>query len=181
MLTGLLRPDAGIAMILGVDVWRDLDAAKGLIGVMPQSEEIFDRLTGMQLLMYAGMLRGMPRAEVSQQANDLLGAFDLSEAANTAVTDYSSGMTKKICLATAMIDSPRVLVLDEPFESVDPVSSANLRDILIEYVQTGGTVIVSSHVMAMVQKMCSHVAVIDAGRRRSVAWCSVTGGSGWRR
>ena len=164
MLTGLLRPDAGIAMILGVDVWRDLDAAKGLIGVMPQSEEIFDRLTGMQLLMYAGMLRGMPRAEVSQRANDLLGAFDLSEAANTAVTDYSSGMTKKICLATAMIDSPRVLVLDEPFESVDPVSSANLRDILIEYVQTGGTVIVSSHVMAMVQKMCSHVAVIDYGQ-----------------
>lgn len=90
-------------------------------------------------------------------------------------------MTKKICLATDMIDSPRVLVLDEPFESVDPVSSANLRDILIEYVQTGGTVIVSSHVMAMVQKMCSHVAVIDAGRRRSVVWCSVTGGSGWRR
>ncbi len=164
MLTGLLKPDAGMAMILGVDVWNHIDQAKRIIGVMPQSDQIFDRLTGLQLLMYAGMLRGMPRIEVTRRANDLLGAFDLLGAANKAVADYSSGMTKKICLATAMIHSPRLLVLDEPFESVDPVSSANLRDILIEYVQTGGTVIVSSHVMAMVQKMCTHVAVIDHGQ-----------------
>lgn len=69
------------------------------------------------------------------------------------VTDYSAGMTKKICLASAMIHSPRILVLDEPFESVDPVSSANLKDILIEYAKTGGTVIISSHVMAL-SKRC---------------------------
>lgn len=79
------------------------------------------------------------------------------------VTDYSAGMTKKICLASAMIHSPRILVLDEPFESVDPVSSANLKDILIEYAKTGGTVIISSHVMALVEKMCTHVAVINDG------------------
>ena len=164
MVTGMLVPDAGGATILGRDVWSDVNAAKRMIGVMPQPEQIFDRLTGMQLLVYAGMLRGMDRAETTRRAKDLLAAFDLAEAANTMVADYSAGMTKKICLASAMIHSPRILVLDEPFESVDPVSSANLKDILVEYARTGGTVIISSHVMALVERMCTHVAVINAGR-----------------
>nr|WP_240685323.1 ABC transporter ATP-binding protein [Bifidobacterium pullorum] len=164
MVTGLLVPDAGTAMILGHDVWGDVNRAKRSIGVMPQSDQIFDRLTGLQLLVYSGMLRGMGRAETVRRAHDLLGAFDLEQAANKMVVDYSAGMTKKICLAAAMIHSPRVLVLDEPFESVDPVSSANLKDILIGYARTGGTVIISSHVMALVEKMCTHVAVINQGQ-----------------
>lgn len=163
MVTGLLVPDAGTAVILGHDVWSDVSTAKRMIGVMPQPDQIFDRLTGLQLLVYSGMLRGMGREETTRRAKDLLNAFDLAQAANTMVTDYSAGMTKKICLASAMIHSPRILVLDEPFESVDPVSSANLKDILIEYAQTGGTVIISSHVMALVEKMCTHVAVINNG------------------
>ena len=150
MLTGLLMPDAGSASIFGNDVWSDVNRAKRAIGLMPQADEIFKTITGLQLLTYAGMLREMSRAEAVRRANDLLSAFDLTEAANTMVSDYSTGMTKKICLATAMIHSPRVLVLDEPFEAVDPVSSANLKDILAEYVSTGGTVIISSHVMESV-------------------------------
>lgn len=167
MVTGLLRPDAGTAMILGHDVWSDVNRAKRAIGVMPQGDQIFDRLTGLQLLVYAGMLRGMRRDETVRRANDLLAAFDLSGAAGTMVSDYSAGMTKKICLASAMIHSPRILVLDEPFEAVDPVSSANLRDILVEYVATGGTVIISSHVMALVEKMCTHVAIVNGGQVRA--------------
>ena len=163
MLTGLLMPDAGSASIFGNDVWSDVNSAKRAIGLMPQADEIFKTITGLQLLTYAGMLRDMSRAESVKRANDLLSAFDLTEAANTMVSDYSTGMTKKICLATAMIHSPRVLVLDEPFEAVDPVSSANLKDILAEYVSTGGTVIISSHVMELVEKMCSHVAIINEG------------------
>ncbi len=163
MLTGLLMPDAGSASIFGNDVWSDVNSAKRAIGLMPQADEIFKTITGLQLLTYAGMLREMSRAESVKRANDLLSAFDLTEAANTMVSDYSTGMTKKICLATAMIHSPRVLVLDEPFEAVDPVSSANLKDILAEYVSTGGTVIISSHVMELVEKMCSHVAIINEG------------------
>ncbi|CQB85686.1 ABC transporter ATP-binding protein [Gardnerella vaginalis] len=163
MLTGLLMPDAGSASIFGNDVWSDVNSAKRAIGLMPQADEIFRTITGLQLLTYAGMLRDMSRAESVKRANDLLSAFDLTEAANTMVSDYSTGMTKKICLATAMIHSPRVLVLDEPFEAVDPVSSANLKDILAEYVSTGGTVIISSHVMELVEKMCSHVAIINEG------------------
>ncbi|WP_064340205.1 ABC transporter ATP-binding protein [Gardnerella sp. 30-4] len=163
MLTGLLMPDAGSASIFGNDVWSDVNSAKRAIGLMPQADEIFKTITGLQLLTYAGMLRDMSRAESVKRANDLLSAFDLTEAANTMVSDYSTGMTKKICLATAMIHSPRVLVLDEPFEAVDPVSSANLKDILAEYVSTGGTGIISSHVMELVEKMCSHVAIINEG------------------
>ncbi|RIY24901.1 ABC transporter, partial [Bifidobacteriaceae bacterium NR021] len=163
MLTGLLMPDSGSASIFGNDVWSDVNSAKRAIGLMPQADEIFKTITGLQLLTYAGMLREMSRAESVKRANDLLSAFDLTEAANTMVSDYSTGMTKKICLATAMIHSPRVLVLDEPFEAVDPVSSANLKDILAEYVSTGGTVIISSHVMELVEKMCSHVAIVNEG------------------
>lgn len=114
MLTGLLVPDGGVAMILGHNVWQDVNAAKRLIGLMPQPEQIFPTLTGMQLVVYAGMLRGMPRAEAAARAKDLIAAFDLTAAANIMVRDYSAGMTKKICLATAMIHSPRILVLDEP-------------------------------------------------------------------
>lgn len=164
MVTGLLVPDAGTAMILGADVWSDVNRAKREIGVMPQAGQIFDRLTGRQLLVYSGMLRGMGRAETLRRADDLLRAFDLTGAADKMVVDYSAGMTKKICLASAMIHSPRILVLDEPFESVDPVSSANLKDILAEYAATGGTVIISSHVMSLVERMCTHVAVINAGQ-----------------
>ena len=167
MVTGMLVPDAGLALILGNNVWSDVNKAKRSIGVMPQPDQIFDRLTGLQLLVYSGMLRGMNRNEVTRRANDLLFAFDLEGAANTMVTDYSAGMTKKICLACAMIHSPRILVLDEPFESVDPVSSANLKDILVEYARTGGTVIISSHVMALVERMCTHVAVINDGQVRA--------------
>lgn len=164
MLTGLLVPDGGVAMILGHNVWQDVNAAKRLIGLMPQPEQIFPTLTGMQLVVYAGMLRGMPRAEAAARAKDLIAAFDLTAAANIMVRDYSAGMTKKVCLATAMIHSPRILVLDEPFESVDPVSSANIKDILVDYVHTGGTVVISSHVMALVERMCTHVAVVNQGQ-----------------
>ena len=84
--------------------------------------------------------------------------------ADTLVADYSAGMTKKIALACALVHGPRLLVLDEPFEAVDPVSAASIRGILAEYVATGGTVIVSSHVMDLVERMCDHVAVLATGR-----------------
>ena len=127
----------------------------------------FDRLVGRQLVTYSGLLRGMDRETVAQRTEDLLRSMDLVEAAGTAVQDYSAGMTKKIALAAAMIHAPDLLVLDEPFEAVDPVSAANIRDILNDYVGRGGTVIVSSHVMDLVQRMCTHVAVIADGTLRA--------------
>ncbi|WP_346925470.1 ABC transporter ATP-binding protein [uncultured Arthrobacter sp.] len=164
MATGLLRPEFGTVFVHGVDVWRQPLEAKRLMGILPDGVRLFDRLTGEQLVSYAGLLRGMDRDVVAGRVKELLAALDLSSDAGTLVVDYSAGMTKKIALASALIHAPRLLVLDEPFESVDPVSAANIRDILDRYVASGGTVIVSSHVMDLVQRMCDHVAVIAAGR-----------------
>ncbi|MFZ3453037.1 ABC transporter ATP-binding protein [Arthrobacter sp. 7Tela_A1] len=163
MATGLMRPDYGQVWVHGVDVWEKPLEAKRLMGVLPDGVRLFDRLTGEQLVTYAGLLRGMDRDTVAERTADLLRALDLSADAGTLVVDYSAGMTKKIALASALIHAPRLLVLDEPFEAVDPVSAANIRDILADYVSSGGTVIVSSHVMDLVQRMCDHVAVVAAG------------------
>ena len=163
MATGLLRPEHGQVWVHGTDVWAEPLKAKRLMGVLPDGVRLFDRLTGEQLVTYAGLLRGMDRETVAERVHDLLEAMDLTNDAGTLVVDYSAGMTKKIALASALIHAPRLLVLDEPFEAVDPVSAANIRDILAGYVANGGTVIVSSHVMDLVQRMCDHVAVVAGG------------------
>jgi len=164
MATGLLRPDAGTIEVLGHDVWSDPTRAKALVGVLSDGIKLFDRLTGEQLVTYHGLLNGMDRETTAQRVGDLLDLLDLREAGRTLVVDYSAGMTKKVALACALVHAPRLLVLDEPFESVDPISAANIRDILHGYVDGGGTVIVSSHSMDLVQRMCDHVAVVANGR-----------------
>jgi ABC-2 type transport system ATP-binding protein len=164
MVTGLLRPDGGRVLVHGIDVWAEPDRAKRAIGVLPDALRLFDRLSGAQLLHYSGVLRGLDAATVRQRTADLVAAFGLEDATGRLVADYSAGMTKKIALAAAMIHSPRLLVLDEPFESVDPVSAANIVEILQRYVAAGGTVVLSSHGMDLIQRVCDHVAVIVGGK-----------------
>jgi ABC-2 type transport system ATP-binding protein len=135
-----------------------------VIGNLSDGIRLFDRLTGEQLITYTAMMFDLPRTEIGQRVSDLLDLMDLRPAAGTIVADYSAGMTKKIALACALVHAPRLLVLDEPFESVDPVSAANIEDVLRDYAASGGSVIVSSHSMDLVQRMCDHVAVIAAGR-----------------
>ncbi|WP_411910711.1 ABC transporter ATP-binding protein [Actinotalea sp. M2MS4P-6] len=163
MATGLLVPDAGRVLVHGRDLWAD-PTVKGTVGVLPDGLRLFDRLTGAQLITYAGLLQGLDRPTVAARTADLLAAVDLVADRDTLVVDYSAGMTKKVALACALVHAPSLLVLDEPFEAVDPISAANIRDLLASYVGSGGTVIVSSHVMDLVQRMCSHVAVIAGGR-----------------
>jgi len=166
MAVGLLRPDAGQARILGYDVWADPSAAKARIGVLPDGARLFDRLTGTELLAYHGLLRGMDADVVDRRTAELLDVLALGADNRTLVVDYSAGMKKKIGLACAMLHAPRLLVLDEPFEAVDPVSAALIRDILQRYVAGGGTVVFSSHVMAVVERLCSHVAILADGTIR---------------
>ncbi len=163
IVAGLLRPDEGSVVICGIDQAKQPLAAKRVMGVLPDRLRTFDRLTGRQLLYYYGLLRGLAADVIEKRAADLARAFDLGDALSRVVSDYSAGMTKKIMLAGAMIHSPRVLVLDEPFESVDPVSSAVILDILRAYVSHGGTVILSSHGMDLVERVCSRVAIIVGG------------------
>ncbi|TDQ03318.1 MULTISPECIES: ABC transporter ATP-binding protein [unclassified Leifsonia] len=164
IITGLLRPDAGRVVVHGVDVWAEPVRAKHIIGVLPDKLRLFDRLTGAQFLRYAGTLRGLSAKTVRARTGDLAAAFGIEDALDRLVADYSAGMTKKIALAAAMIHSPRLLVLDEPFESVDPVSAANIIDILQRYTAAGGTVVVSSHGMDMIQRVCDSVAIIVRGQ-----------------
>jgi ABC-2 type transport system ATP-binding protein len=168
MTVGLLRPDAGSAWVLGHDVWADPVRAKQLLGVMPDGVRLFDRLSGPELLAYHGLLRGMDPAVVDPRARELLDVLALADAGQTLVVDYSAGMKKKIGLACALLHGPRLLVLDEPFEAVDPVSAARIRDILLRYVSGGGTVVFSSHVMEVVERLCSHVAILADGTIKRV-------------
>lgn len=164
MITGLLRPDAGTVLISDLDVWADPAAAKRIIGVLPDRLRLFDRLTGSQLLYYCGILRDLPADTVKERIGQLARAFNFEDALPRLVADYSAGMTKKIALAAALIHSPRVLVLDEPFESVDPVSANAIIEVLENYVEAGGTVVLSSHSMGLIERMCDSVAVIVEGK-----------------
>lgn len=164
MITGLLRPDAGQVWIDGTDVWAEPEVVKARIGVLPEDLRLFDRLRGRELLTYTGLLRRMDEATIEERAEQLLRVLDLGSAADELVIDYSHGMRKKIALAAALLHAPPVLFLDEPFEAVDPVSARAIRTVLQRFTENGGTVVLSSHVMALVEQLCDHVAIIHHGR-----------------
>src|SRR3954451_23768012 len=164
MMTALLRPDGGSVWIESHHVWSDPVAVKATIGVLPDEFRLFDRLTGAELLDYCGLLRGMAPATVAERTDELLDVLDLRTAADTLVVDYSTGMRKKVALAAALLHAPSVLFLDEPFEAVDPVSTRAIRAVLERFTDAGHTVVFSSHVMEVVERICDRVAIINHGR-----------------
>lgn len=164
MAVGLLRPDGGGARVFGADVWSDPLKAKSMIGVLPDGMAMPERLTGREMLSYLAKLRGLGEKQVDERVDDLLTGLGLAEAENTLIIEYSAGMRKKIGLAGALVHAPRLLVLDEPFEAVDPISASTIKGILRSFTEGGGSVIISSHVMALVEQICDHVGVIARGR-----------------
>ena len=164
MAVGLLRPDAGTARVFGVDVWSDPVDAKALLGVLPDGLALPERLTGREVLTFLGLLRGLDEASVERRAAELLHVLDLDDAESTLLVEYSTGMRKKIGLAAALIHAPRLLVLDEPFEAVDPIAAATIRVILGRFVASGGSVVFSSHVLPVVEQLSTDVAMIADGR-----------------
>ncbi|AZA14056.1 ABC transporter ATP-binding protein [Corynebacterium choanae] len=162
---GLLEPDSGRVFLHGHDVWNGGDiAAKQSYGLLADGLEVFDRLTGEEYLSYLGRLRGLDEATIAARSGSLLGALGLNDAASKMIVDYSAGMRKKILLAGAMLHRPQLLVLDEPLEAVDPVSADTIKKILHRFVAGGGTVVISSHVMELVETICDHVALIADGQ-----------------
>jgi ABC-2 type transport system ATP-binding protein len=164
MMTGLLRPDGGRVLINGLDVWADPRAAKAVIGVVPAEARLFERLSGAEMLEYAGRLRGLPAGEARSRAAQLLDVLDLTADARRLVADYSTGMRKKASLGCALIHNPSMLFLDEPLEGVDPVSADVIRRLLTRFAGSGSTVLFSSHVMELVEQVCDHVSIINHGR-----------------
>jgi ABC-2 type transport system ATP-binding protein len=163
MAVGLLPPDAGTSAVFGADVWTDATTATSRLGVLPDGLAMPERLTGREVLTFIGQLRGLDPAVVADRADELLATMDLDGEERTLVIDYSTGMRKKIGLAVALLHNPGLLVLDEPFEAVDPVSAATLKALLQRFVARGGSVVLSSHVMALVEQLCDTVAVMAAG------------------
>jgi ABC-2 type transport system ATP-binding protein len=166
MVIGLLQPDRGEVVIDGVPVWPNPTQAKSRLGFVPDNPVLFDRLTGREMLEYAGLLRGMDAAVVASRARELMKVLALEEASDRVIADYSLGMTKRIGLAVAILHTPRVLILDEPFGSLDPVNTTVMEEMLQRFRERGGTVVFSSHVLDVVERLCDRVAIIEKGRLR---------------
>lgn len=164
MLVGLLRPTTGKALIAGIDIWANPLQAKAMIGVLPEGQTIYERLTGREFITFAGVMYGLAETEASKRTEELLDLLDLGEAGDKLIVDYSQGMRKKTGLAAAMIHAPRVLFLDEPFEGVDAISGRAIRDVLQRLRQRGTTIFFSSHILEVVERLCTRVAVIADGR-----------------
>lgn len=163
MFTGLLRPTAGLAYVGGVNVWQDQLRARALMGVLPEYLNLYERLTGREFLNFAGHMYGVAKGDIKRRSEELLHVLTLTGDADKLVIDYSVGMRKKIALAAALIHRPQVLFLDEPFEGVDPVSSRVIRDILNDLTRHGTTVFFSSHIMEVVERLCTRVGIINQG------------------
>lgn len=163
-IVGLVRPDAGSISVCGIDVAHDLRAARAVVGVVLDPLQLFERLTAREFLDTVGTLRGLDAATVAERSGQLFDTLALADDADRQIAEYSHGMRKKTALAAAVLHRPRLLLLDEPFEGVDPVSARTMRTMLDRFRAGGGTVVLSSHVMDLVERLCDHTGVIHRGR-----------------
>lgn len=164
MLTGLLAPSSGRIQILGLDLTDNPIEVKKQIGVVPEGMALFGRLTGAEYLSFVGRMYGLDPQTAAKRTAELLEFMQLGSQPKKLVTDYSHGMQKKLALAAAVIHGPRVLFLDEPFEGVDAIASGTLKAMLQRMIARGATIFLTSHVLEIVERLCSHVAIIDKGQ-----------------
>ena len=164
MLTGLLAPTSGEMQILGMDLVKNGPEVKRLIGVVPEGMGLFVRLTGSEYLNFVGRMYGLDRMTTARRATELLEFMQLDDEPKKLIADFSHGMQKKLAMAAAVIHSPRILFLDEPFEGVDAIASGTLKAMLQRMISNGATIFLTSHVLEIVERLCSHVAIINHGK-----------------
>ncbi|HVH73173.1 MAG TPA: ABC transporter ATP-binding protein, partial [Candidatus Dormibacteraeota bacterium] len=162
MLTGLFAPTAGRMELLGLDFASHLVEVKRQIGVVPEGMGLLERLTGAEYLQFVGRMYGLDRATTQRRASELRDFMQLADRPKTLIADY--GMQKKLALAAAVIHGPRILFLDEPFEGVDALAARALKALLARMTERGTTIFLTSHVLEIVERLCSHVAIIHKGR-----------------
>jgi ABC-2 type transport system ATP-binding protein len=158
-LTGLLDPTSGSVEILGSRFTTESVDLKRRMGVMPETLGLFDPLYAHEFLMFVARMYGLQEVEVQQRTKELLNALELTESGKT-LAEYSTGMRKRVAFAAAVIHSPDVLFLDEPFESIDPAGVALLKQWLRRFTEQGRTVFITSHVLETVERLCDRVAII---------------------
>jgi len=166
MLTGILSPSSGSVSLLGQDPWNPSEAIaiKQRIGVVPEDLALFDNLTAREYLTFVGRMYLLPRDTIRQRSEELLTLLRLTDVDKKLTLEYSHGMKKKLALAAALLPNPDLLFLDEPFEGVDAVASRVIRDLLASFVARGSTVFITSHVLEIVERICTHVGIIANGR-----------------
>ena len=163
MLTGLLSPTSGSIQILGEDLFNNPVEVKRHIGVVPEGMALFGKLTATEYLNFVGRMYGLDKATTAQRAAELLEFMGLANEPKKLIADYSHGMGKKLALAAAVIHGPKVLFLDEPFEGVDAIAANTLKTMLQSMIARGATIFLTSHVLEIVERLCSHVAIINKG------------------
>jgi ABC-2 type transport system ATP-binding protein len=163
MLTGLIPPDSGTIEILGFQMPKDELEIKRRIGLVPDESMLFDRLTGMEFLEFAGRMYGLARSTAIDRARDLMNLFELADDGKI-IGEYSKGMRKRVAMAASLIHHPELFLMDEPFEGVDAVGARLMKDILLDQVRRGATIFLTSHVLEVVERLCDRVAIIDHGR-----------------
>ncbi|GAC1434919.1 MAG: ABC transporter ATP-binding protein [Terriglobales bacterium] len=163
MLTGLLGPTVGRIQILGQDLIKNPVEVKRQIGVVPEGMALFGRLTGAEYLNFVGRMYGLDRETAAMRSAELLDFMELADQRKKLITDYSHGMQKKLAMAAAVIHGPKVLFLDEPFEGVDAIAAGTLKSMLQRMIARGATIFLTSHVLEIVERLCSHVAIIHHG------------------
>ena len=164
MLTGLLEPSAGTIEILGQPFWSGALDLKRQIGVVPEGMALLGRLTAPEYLRFVGRMYGLDRATTNRRTEELLDFMQLANETRKLVTDFSHGMQKKLAMAAAVIHGPKVLFLDEPFEGVDAIAAGMLKTMLQGMINRGATIFLTTHVLEIVERLCSHVAIISQGR-----------------
>ncbi|HEY2964389.1 MAG TPA: ABC transporter ATP-binding protein [Pyrinomonadaceae bacterium] len=164
MLTGLLAPTSGKLRVLGFDIAEQPMEVKRRIGVVPEDLNLFERLTGAEMLAFTGRMYGLQRDEIAQRSKELLELMELQDDPKKLIIEYSHGMKKKLALACALIHRPEILFLDEPFEGVDAIASRTLKDLLSRLTTRGLTVFLTSHVLEIVERLCTDIAIIAQGK-----------------
>ena len=163
MLTGLLSPTSGSIQVLGMDFASNSLDVKRQIGVVPEGMALFGRLTASEYLRFVGQMYGLDHATTVQRSEELLEFMNLARETKKLITDYSHGMQKKLALAAAVIHGPKILFLDEPFEGVDAIAAGTLKQMLQGMIARGATIFLTSHVLEIVERLCTHVGIINHG------------------
>jgi ABC-2 type transport system ATP-binding protein len=164
MLTGLLAPTSGKIRVLGRDLSETPLEVKRRIGVVPEDLNLFERLTGAEMLAFTGRMYGLQKAEIAERSPELLDLMELRNEPRKLIVEYSHGMKKKLSLACSLIHRPEILFLDEPFEGVDAIASRTLKDLLSRLTERGLTVFLTSHVLEIVERLCTDIAIIAQGK-----------------
>jgi len=163
MIVGLLQPTSGTVRVAGYDVQAQPRLAKASCGYVPDTPNLYAKLTGRELLRFVGDLYDLDRAQAARRMDELLRMFDLANAANDTVDSYSHGMQQKASLAAALMHDPRVLILDEPTVGLDPKSARLIKDILRQLADRGAAVMLSTHILEIAERMCDRIGIINKG------------------